>query len=413
MSVFNQGENNRDYVYVKDVISALIKIKEKGVFQIGNCKEYNTLDLVKLSGVKWAYGVYNDNEMATIKLDNTKIKKLGWNSTLKVTEFIQKMKECKKRREVMENNTNNMQPNDKLVFVSFYTRNTGYEKEITNLIESYEKFKLPYIIEAVDNKYHWQKNVKIKAEIIKKRLIENPDKAVVYLDADSVIRQYPSLFFEIKEDIGVNYRDWSSSHQLNGAVLFFNNTPKTMEIVDEWIKRNNADIERYDQDILKEVLKERKDVSVYCLPLEYCKIFDLDAKRVNNPVIEQYQASRKFKTKVATPQENLESEAVLLLEKKEKEKYQQGWSRGVETSSQTGKFIAKYFVGRINKKWNILEIGCGAGNATRDLRGLGYKVTGVDITLEAVKEKEGFLKHHYGDFHLKIMNLIFHIQRMF
>ena len=273
-----------------------------------------------------------------------------------------------------------------LIFTSFYTRNTGYEEEIKNLIECYKKFNLPYIIEAVGNTYHWQRNTKLKAQIIKKQLCENPGKAVVYLDADSIIHQYPSLFFEIKEDVGANIRMFDRAiGQLNGAVLFFNNTPQARGVVDEWIKRNNADLERWDQDILKEILDERKDVSFRHLPLEYCKIFDTDAKRVSNPVIEQYQASRKYKDLVVCPQDEK-------LETQEREKYQQGWTRGIETSSQTSRFIANYLVGRINKEWEILEIGCGAGNATMDLRRLGYKATGVDITLAVVKETLGFFE---------------------
>lgn len=92
ISVFNQGKNYRDYIYVKDVVNAMIKINKKGIFQIGKSKIYNTLDLVKLSEVKWEFGEYNDNEVDIIKLDNTKIKLLGWKPTLDVTEFIKELK---------------------------------------------------------------------------------------------------------------------------------------------------------------------------------------------------------------------------------------------------------------------------------------------------------------------------------
>ena len=92
MQVFNQGKNYRDYIYVKDVVKALITINKQDTFQIGNNKIYNTLDLVKLSNVKWKYGAYNDNEIDTIKLDNTKIKKEGWKATLTVKEYIKGLK---------------------------------------------------------------------------------------------------------------------------------------------------------------------------------------------------------------------------------------------------------------------------------------------------------------------------------
>lgn len=88
MLVFNHGDNFRDYIYVKDVVKALTTIDKKDIFQIGSNNIYNTLDLVKLSGVKWKYGRDN-NEVDSIRLDNTKIKKLGWKPTLEVTEYIE------------------------------------------------------------------------------------------------------------------------------------------------------------------------------------------------------------------------------------------------------------------------------------------------------------------------------------
>jgi len=91
MTVFNKGENSRDFIYVKDVIEALTTIDKKDIFQIGQFKTYKTLDLVKLSNVKWKYGKCN-SEVDSIKLDNTKIKKEGWKPTLEVTEYIKRLK---------------------------------------------------------------------------------------------------------------------------------------------------------------------------------------------------------------------------------------------------------------------------------------------------------------------------------
>jgi len=91
MQVFSQGKNSRDYVYVRDVVKAIITINKKGTFQIGQNKIYNTLDLVKLSGVKWTWGECND-EVNSTKVDNTKLKKEGWKPTLEVTEYIRRLK---------------------------------------------------------------------------------------------------------------------------------------------------------------------------------------------------------------------------------------------------------------------------------------------------------------------------------
>ncbi len=87
MQVFNQGEDWRDYIYVKDVVKVLTAITKKGIFNIGQNQIYNTLDLVKLSGVKWVYGAY-EKKAISVKVDNTKLKKEGWNPTLTIIQYI-------------------------------------------------------------------------------------------------------------------------------------------------------------------------------------------------------------------------------------------------------------------------------------------------------------------------------------
>lgn len=273
---------------------------------------------------------------------------------------------------------------DNVIFVAFYTINTGYEQEIKKLIAGLERFNLPHEIEGIDNRYHWQRNVKYKAEIIKKALKKYPDKAIVYLDSDSIIHHFPSLFFEIKEDIACNFRNEREGEYLNGAVLFFNNTPKAHKVVDEWIRRNYAgNIERMDQEILYEILRERRDVAVYPLPLEYCKIFDIDAGKVKNPIIEQFQASRRFKKEVCKFME---------IEWMEKDKYDRAWECKAETASVNSKRIIPYVLA-LNKKWKMLEFGCGTGYAVRELKKQGFDIIGQDITLNGIEGgKEGFVE---------------------
>ena len=91
MKVFNKGENYRDYCYVKDVVKALVTINKQGIFQIGSNKIYQTMDLVDTSGVQWTFGGAN-NEVDSIKLNNTKIKKEGWKQTLEVIDYIKRLK---------------------------------------------------------------------------------------------------------------------------------------------------------------------------------------------------------------------------------------------------------------------------------------------------------------------------------
>ena len=92
MSVYNKGENRRDYIYVKDVVNALVNFAyDKEVMQVGSFVTNNTLDLVKLSGVDWVFGACN-TEVDSIQLNNTKLKSKGWKPTLTVTDYIKRLK---------------------------------------------------------------------------------------------------------------------------------------------------------------------------------------------------------------------------------------------------------------------------------------------------------------------------------
>lgn len=91
MEVFNNGENERDYIYVRDIVKALISISNQEIYQVSQNKTYKTIELVNLSGVKYKIG-RNNTEVSSIQLDNTKLKQLGWSPTLSVLDYINKIK---------------------------------------------------------------------------------------------------------------------------------------------------------------------------------------------------------------------------------------------------------------------------------------------------------------------------------
>ncbi|KKN82796.1 hypothetical protein LCGC14_0306200 [marine sediment metagenome] len=87
MTVYNKGQDYRDYIYVKDVVKALVTVKDKDIFQVSNSKAHRTLDLIKLSGVDYKFGKSNP-EVGYILLKNSKLRAKGWKPTLSVTEYI-------------------------------------------------------------------------------------------------------------------------------------------------------------------------------------------------------------------------------------------------------------------------------------------------------------------------------------
>ena len=200
-----------------------------------------------------------------------------------------------------------------ITYISYFTENTPYEEVIKSLEVSLQKFSLPYKFYSRPSLKDWDKNARQKAEVIGTALRELRSP-VVWLDADAEVNQEPVLFNTIKEDFGSHIRN------LNGfsfftCTLFFNYTPASLWLVDEWRRRCESGErinpriklpEPYkkisptssiaDQGPLAnaywEGLEAGKTVSLFELPKSYA--VKIDSKHLDR-VIVQNQASRKFK----------------------------------------------------------------------------------------------------------------------
>ncbi|WP_068470052.1 hypothetical protein [Candidatus Protochlamydia phocaeensis] len=186
------------------------------------------------------------------------------------------------------------------IATAYYTENTGYEEEIQHLKASLEHFDLPMDLVGIPTQGSWQANTQYKPYFIKQMLIRHYPKDILYLDADARVQQYPALFDHVNFDLGVFY--WKNK-ELISSTLYFANNAKVFELVERWITCSfeNADI--WDQKVLQYVIQESKDLDlrIYMLPPTYCKIFDL-MQEIENPVIEQFQASRRLKKEVDEPE---------------------------------------------------------------------------------------------------------------
>lgn len=173
-------------------------------------------------------------------------------------------------------------------FISYYTPN--YKEQVDRLRNSLNELQLPYCIEEIPNLGSWDKNTHHKPEFILKHLISSD--AVVWTDADSVVRENPILFDSLDCDIA--FHRFKGKELLSGTV-YFRNTEPTIRLLMKWIAINKENPEIFDQKNLDKALTYIENLKIYILPPEYVYIFDLsrDYYGARKPVIEHFQASRE------------------------------------------------------------------------------------------------------------------------
>lgn len=189
---------------------------------------------------------------------------------------------------------------NKFIVVSFYTKKTGYEKEILRLEKSMIEHAIPYHIEAVPNLGSWLKNTHFKAIFMKNILERFFNVDIVWTDADSMFHSYPTLFDTIDCDIAMHFRQWDPRpNELLIGTMYHRNNGKIRDLINDWILFNRANKMRRAQLNFESVFnRKKKNLNVFKLPIEYCCIFDDKNRSKVRPVVEHFQASRKYRHKV-------------------------------------------------------------------------------------------------------------------
>ena len=186
------------------------------------------------------------------------------------------------------------------IAVSYYTINTGYQNEVHFLIESLRKYGCDYYIEGIESRGSWLQNIRYRAEFLIRimDMIEFSGRSFVWMDADAVVVNPPTLFDDLHEsdhDIAVHYRN---GVELLGGTIWFNRTEKTKRLMSIWRDAINAQRGIKEQVALQRILHQRRgEFDVASLPASYCKIFDL-MRAVPESVVVHNQASRRFKNQV-------------------------------------------------------------------------------------------------------------------
>lgn len=192
---------------------------------------------------------------------------------------------------------------NKWLLVSFYTKNTGYEKLGPAFKQSAVDAGIDeMIIDIIPNQKNWHKNTRRKALVVYQHLGDLDGSiydAVVFVDIDARFYSYPKLFDEITEDFGAHFRNWRhGQNELLSGTLFFRINKHVRDLVEDWIRLNKQKPNIWEQRNLQRAVRRHAALSIHRLPIEYCTIFDDEKRKMIKPVIEHFQASRKLRFEV-------------------------------------------------------------------------------------------------------------------
>ena len=179
------------------------------------------------------------------------------------------------------------------LYVNCYT--DRYADEAAALVQSLDQFGLDHRVERIEDAGTWAANCNLKPAHIERCAKDNPDRPIVWLDADARVRQYPRLF----DDMAALNRWDFAAHWLNGSellsgTLYFGPTIQARELVHRWRLACSRAANEWDQRTLQAVLPQFPSLRVSMLPFSYVRIFDYPGQ-TERPVIEHLQASRRLR----------------------------------------------------------------------------------------------------------------------
>lgn len=176
------------------------------------------------------------------------------------------------------------------VACAFYTEK--YAADVLSLRESLDRHEIPYFIKFFKSRGYWEANTRIKPEFLLECLQAFPGRDIVYLDADSVVREHLALFDQFQEDIGVFVANEGDkfTHQYLTGTLYLKNKFEVHAFVEQWIAEQQNTILAVDQDSFEQAVWKSRNLSIGPLPTGYTKIFD---RGEGKAVVEHFQASRK------------------------------------------------------------------------------------------------------------------------
>ena len=175
---------------------------------------------------------------------------------------------------------------------AFYTPN--YLEQVLSLKASLEKLGINHYFKRYDRLATWEATTRLKPVFVHHALAKHPDKDILYLDADAVVRRPLEFFDTVNSDISILFHHTRAGGtnylRISAGTVFIRNTDGGRKFAGLW---KNAEEKcgplTLDEDMIYMAFTDMAGVSVTVLPPAYVKIFD---KPGEQPVIEHFQASR-------------------------------------------------------------------------------------------------------------------------
>ena len=188
-----------------------------------------------------------------------------------------------------------------LLVVSFATIGTPYEAEAEHLRESLVEHGQRFTISQVADLGSWEANTGFKATFLRQMLqLHGRRWNLLWIDCDAVIRGPLDFLGLIDADVDVAAHIRKGRELMSGTV-FLRHTMATMAVMDRWIELVRRRPRRMEQANLWDAIKATPEIRFAELPAAYCFVFDTFRESCPGvePVIEHFQASRKYRRKNA------------------------------------------------------------------------------------------------------------------
>jgi hypothetical protein len=178
------------------------------------------------------------------------------------------------------------------VACAFYTPN--YLEQVLSLKASLEKLGINHYFKRYERGPTWEATTRLKPVFVHHALERFPDKDVLYLDADAVVRRPLTLFDDVTTDMAILFhhvRAGGTNYlRISAGTVFVRNTEGGRRFATLWKDaEGQCGPLTLDEDMIYMAFTDMAGVSITVLPPAYVKIFD---KPGEQPVIEHFQASR-------------------------------------------------------------------------------------------------------------------------